>query len=565
MMNFEINSSDLEELLERVQSKIEHNDYEIIKAITQSYQQTYSLLQEKNISIKKLKTMIFGSKTEKKNPDPSAVDNHEPSSNLDKSEPDEDTKLEPESTLNENSKKEQEAVTQGHQKPLKVKKQKPGHGHLGAVDYPGADRCYIKHDSLSPGDQCPKCRNAKLYTKPSLVFVKIHGQAPLGATIIEHESLRCALCGEVFNAPKSEATSEKYDHTAVAMMALLKYGTGMPFHRLEKLQFSLGIPLPESSQWDVLKYKLPVFRILFHILINESAYADLIYIDDTPAKILEDMGKRAEKYIEEHGKPDHRKGMFTTGVIACSKNKPVITLFFTGHKHAGENLARVLEERPPTLSPPILMCDALSRNTPSQISIILARCFAHARRKFHEIQDSFPLQCHKILTITSYIYDIDRITKAQKMSDQERLIYHQLFSGPAIEQLEKFFKDLNDDKGIEPSNCLGKAVTYCLNHWRGLTLFLREPGAPLDNNICERALKMAILNRKNAYFYRSKLGAEAGDIFMTFIQTCTINKINPAQYLATVLEYQEHVLKNPSEWLPWNYTDAQISLKKMVS
>ena len=66
-------------------------------------------------------------------------------------------------------------------------------------------------------------------------------------------------------------------------------------------------------------------------------------------------------------------------------------------------------------------------------------------------------------------------------------------------------------KQVEPNSGLGKAITYLLRHWKGLTAFLREAGAPLDNNLCERALKRAVLHRKNALFYRTLHGAEAGD------------------------------------------------------
>ena len=572
MSNIEITSDELAGLLGRVQPNVEPKDYELIKAIIQSYQETYALLQEKNISIKKLKAIIFGTKTEKKNPAPLPPDNKKETSSLDqpetnhgnepttKTETDADAETETETEKKTEISPEKNSKNEG-EIPKPNKKKKAGHGHLGASDYTGADICCIKHDSLSPGDLCPICNKAKLYAKPPLVFVKISGQAPLGATVYKIDSLRCALCGEVFNASKPQM--DRFDPSAVAMIAQLKYGTGMPFHRLENMQSSLGIPLPESTQWDAIQSQIHVFRALYLSLICTAAAAELIYIDDTPAKILESMGKRLEKNVEKHGEPDHRKGMFATGVIACPQNKPVVTLYFTGHKHAGENLTRVLEKRSPLLPPPILMCDALSRNTPFQLVLLLARCFAHARRKFQEIQNDYPLHCHKILTIMSYIYNIDRLSKIQKMSDQERLINHQLFSGPAIRQLEKIFKDLIDAKVVQPNSSLGKAIAYCHNHWTGLTLFLREPGAPLDNNICEQALKLFILNRKNAYFYRSLKGAEAGDIFMSLIKTCNINKINPVEYLTKVLENKELVLKNPSEWMPWNYTDA-MTVKKMI-
>jgi transposase len=102
---------------------------------------------------------------------------------------------------------------------------------------------------------------------------------------------------------------------------------------------------------------------------------------------------------------------------------------------------------------------------------------------------------------------------------------------------------------------LGDAIRYMLNHWEPLTLFLREPGAPLENNICERALKIFILHRKNAYFYKTKNGARVGDLFMSLIHTAELNRVNPFDYLVELLRHAEDVAETPAAWLPWNYTD----------
>ena len=102
----------------------------------------------------------------------------------------------------------------------------------------------------------------------------------------------------------------------------------------------------------------------------------------------------------------------------------------------------------------------------------------------------------------------------------------------------------------------GQAITYLLNHWARLTLFLRQPGAPLDNNLCERALKKAILHRKNALFYKTSNGAHVGDLFMSLIHTCELEGVNPFQYLTALQHHPDAVAVHPTAWLPWNYQDA---------
>ena len=90
---------------------------------------------------------------------------------------------------------------------------------------------------------------------------------------------------------------------------------------------------------------------------------------------------------------------------------------------------------------------------------------------------------------------------------------------------------LLDSRRTEPNSRLGKAIQYMLRHWKALTLFLRTAGAPLDNNICERSLKRAILHRKNSLFYKTLNGAQVGDLYMSLIHTCELNGANPFDYL----------------------------------
>jgi hypothetical protein len=112
----------------------------------------------------------------------------------------------------------------------------------------------------------------------------------------------------------------------------------------------------------------------------------------------------------------------------------------------------------------------------------------------------------------------------------------------------------------EPNSGLGKAMSYLLNHWTKLTLFLSQPGAPIDNNIVERALKKAILNRRNAFFYKTLNGAHTGDLFMSLIHTCELNGANPFDYLTELLRHAEELKQRPSEWMPWNFRETLMRL-----
>ena len=147
------------------------------------------------------------------------------------------------------------------------------------------------------------------------------------------------------------------------------------------------------------------------------------------------------------------------------------------------------------------------------------------------------------------------------MSDDERLAYHQEHSGPIMEGLEKYLRSALDEHKVEPNSSLGDAIRYTLDHWIKLTMFLKIPGAPLDNNICERAMKKAILHRKNAYFFRTKNGAFVGDLFMTLIHTTELNDENPFEYLVALLDNADRLAQEPERWMPWNFRETLATLE----
>ena len=247
-----------------------------------------------------------------------------------------------------------------------------------------------------------------------------------------------------------------------------------------------------------------------------------------------------------------RKGVFTSGIVSILEDHR-IALFFTGHNHAGENLAAVLQQRAGELAPPIQMCDALSRNMPEALEVILANCLSHGRRRFVEVAMNFPQECRYVLEFLKDVYWNDAEAKRRGFSDEQRLDWHQAQSGPKMAELQNWLTEQIEQRQVEPNSGLGEAITYMRKHWEALTLFLRQPGAPLDNNICERSLKKEILHRKNAYFYKTQNGARVGDLFMSLIHTCELNDVNPFDYLTQVQKHAEAVASSPADWMPWTY------------
>jgi len=420
-----------------------------------------------------------------------------------------------------------------------------GHGRYSAAMFSGAARVAIPHAQLHSGDRCPECRRGKVYgMKEPATLVKFIGRPPLEATIYERERLRCNACGLIYQADGVDAPGpHKYDETAVAMIALLKYGTGVPFHRLERLQKQLGMPLAATTQWDLMASAAERIRPGLEELIRQAAQGGVIHNDDTGMRIL-----RLQREPD-----DERTGTFTSGIVSRIGDWS-IALFFTGWKHAGENLAEVLKRRARELPPLIQMSDALSRNTPKVegIELLQANCLAHGRRQVVEVINHFPEECRYVLETLREVFRHDALARERGLSAEERLRFHQEHSKPLMEALHDWVEMQLSEHKTEPNSGLGKAITYLLNHWPKLTLFLRQAGAPLENNIAERALKKAILNRKNALFYKTPNGASVGDLFMSLIHTCELNGANPFDYLTELQRHSEELRRSPSEWMPWN-------------
>ncbi len=232
-----------------------------------------------------------------------------------------------------------------------------------------------------------------------------------------------------------ERVFESYEYVAgliqeksmsIAMIGLLKYGSGLPFNRLEGLQGNLEIPLPASTQWDVVHSFSILLKPVFDEFLRQAAAGEVLYHDDTTVKILALMGERrgGPTCGRCPAEDSDRSGLYTSGVVS-TRDGHRIALFFSSQKHADENLADVLKRRSAELDTPIQMCDALSRNMPKELETIVANCLAHARRQFVELHDLFPEECRFVLESFKVVYQNDATARQQGLSAAERLAFHQ--------------------------------------------------------------------------------------------------------------------------------------------
>jgi hypothetical protein len=522
----ELSPEQVDSLIERVKSRrLDEKDYEILIGIIETVLLLYQTLSQKSHSIQRLLRRIFGIKTESAK-----------------------------NVLKDSSEGQAKETVSGERPEAAPKEEgggKKGHGRNGVDCYQGLERVKVAHGTLKAGDRCTLCPKGKVYkTSTPATIIRMTGCAPVGGKIYELERLKCSLCGAVFTAdPPEDVGDEKYDAQAGSIICVLKYGAGLPFYRLEKLQESLSVPLPASTQWDIAEGVADLVHPAFSELIRQAAQGELVQNDDTTGRVISLM-KEISK--EEKGS---RTGIFTTGVLSTCEGKK-IALFFTGRKHAGENLTDVLEKRASGLPAPLQMSDGLNRNTPQGHKTIECNCLTHARRNFVEVSSSFPEECRYLVETLGKVYHNDDIAKEKKMSPEERLEFHKTESSPLMDELKNWANDQIAQKKVEPNSGLGGAIQYMIKRWDKLTRFLQVPGAPLDNNLCEQILKRAILHRKNSLFFRTEHGAYIGDLFMSLITTCSLCGVNPFEYITILQQHSSELFKEPRKWMPWNYKDA---------
>ena len=260
----ELPRNEVEDLLQRAAGALDPEDYRLIKAVVESYAYLTDLVEDKGTTIQRLRKLLFGASSEKTRA-------------VFETPPPDTAHATPLATSSDSA-----AATATPPAAVSPAPRK-GHGRHGAADYAGATKIPVSHTSLHAGNACPECQRGTVYESAHPgVLVRFAGQAPLHAQIYELQKLRCNLCGHVFTAkPPPGVGNEKYEATAGSMLALLKYGSGLPFHRLEELQASLGLPLPAATQWDIVHDLAERIEPVYDELIRKAAQGEVLFNDDS--------------------------------------------------------------------------------------------------------------------------------------------------------------------------------------------------------------------------------------------------------------------------------------------
>ena len=439
---------------------------------------------------------------------------------------------------------------------------RPGTGRLGAEAYAGATRVECRHEELSVGQRCPVCGQGNLYPLPAGVERRIDGNALLSAVRYELEKRRCSAGGEIFTAGLPEGVGEeKYSAQARAVLAVSRYDLGVAGYRLQGYQTMLGVPVPDATQWDEIEVAGDCAYKVFEQMEREAAQGEVIFQDDTAVRILSLMKENRDLIAQAQGlsNPKERTGMHTTA-LAVQVGEHTAMLYDSSRRHAGENLQRLLDKRQAGLAKPLAMSDALRSNEVADESILIrCHCLAHGRRKFSDLEAVFPHECQVVREVIRQVFDHDEQTRVNQMSPEARLAHHQAYSQPLMNGLKGWLDKQIDDYLVEPNSALGKAITSMQGHWTTLTRFLTTPGAPIDNTLAERLLKLCIRQRKNSLFYQNPHSAYIASVLTSLIATCIYAGVNAVEYLVALQEHRHEVFLAPAAWLPWAYAASQAS------
>jgi transposase len=417
-------------------------------------------------------------------------------------------------------------------------------------NYKGAVTHDLKPEYVQSGDICRCCSKGRLYDSEERKLLQFTGSAPVEVTRYKKQVLRCNACGAMV---MNNANITKWTHSSRSSIVLQKTH-GMPFNRLSKLQGLSGIPIAASTLWQqCLELWDEVGSYIYDELLSIAVECNSFNVDDTGAKILEVI--KANKLLP--GK--ERRWCNTTTICARTENDEALVLYITSNKHAGENIAPILQKRQNKRDYIQLITDASSNNKPVLEEnyawlldqIITIYCLAHGQRKFTDIEQHYPEECGYFLIQTRAIYHNEHQCKSY--SPEEKLKYHQEHSSRYINNIYNKIEELVSEKEIEPNSALGKAMKYWLNNKEGLTQFLRVAVISLDNNWAERSLRALILQRKNSFFFKTKKSAKILSGLHSIVKTCEENGINVFGYLNWLQDNWIKVRKNSRYYTPFAY------------
>ena len=562
----ELSLKEEEELKNRIKSNnLSEDDIKIILSLISLNNWLQETLANAKMTISKLRN-LFGFKKEsrKKNSDKDTKKGSGSDSN--DSEANEEASSDSDTSNTTENREETNQLKDNHsEEHPKGWDEGKNHGRYSVDDYHGCNTYKINFDDPTIiGGFCPECKEhntqAKLKKEEDRSVIFLTGTPLISCDRYDRECYRCTLYDNYFVAPLPERLVEmpKYSPESITTIAIHHYFGGLPFHRLETMQKAQGVPLSDSTQYDLMSnmHENSVKPVV-DVLKSHAANGEAIAYDDTSGRIIEQI-------IKNKHSPKDKQSVHATALMSHYQGH-IIYLYSTDTNTAGKTFKNMIENRD-VEQPFLTMSDALSSNFPDLdesliIKWIICLCLSHSRRRFYQLFEKGDKDAAFVLDIIGKVYEHDRYCKDHQLTPEARLAYHQAHSQPLMEALHTWLNNLLLHKHVEPNSEMGRAIKYLLKRWEHFTQFYRIVGAILDNNPCEQAIKILIRYRKESIFYKTFLGAMVGDDMMSLIVTAYHSRVNIFDYLNALQYFQSDVERNPSAWVPWEYEKTREKLQ----
>jgi len=416
----------------------------------------------------------------------------------------------------------------------------------------------IVHDLPDDEKPCPCCGTLR-----EVIGEEVSEQldyVPAKVKVIEHVRLKylCKACErqaaaggpQIATATKPLAPIEK----GLAAPGLLsyvivsKYADHLPLHRLEKILKRHRIDIARSTMCDWMRQAAEALGPLYDLMTQHVLASKVIHTDDTPVDVQDRRQRKT------------RKGRFW--VYLGDRSHPQVVFDYTPNRRRdgpmsfldgwGKNDIRYLQ------------ADAFGGYDGIYAghaggTVVEVACWAHARRKFYEARHSDHTHSAQALAYIKLLYEVEQ--DAAALPPRARAAVRQERSAPILVEFRKWLRDLQAVHGgpVLPKSPMGEAITYAVNQWTALCVYLLDGDLAIDNNASENALRRIAVGRKNWLFAGSDAGGRAAATLFSLIATCRRHGVEPFAYLKDVLtRIAAHPAKDLADLLPdrWASRDA---------
>ncbi len=340
--------------------------------------------------------------------------------------------------------------------------------------------------------------------------------------ILKHrrQKYRCRCNEQVMTAPgpAKHIPGGRYSVDFAVHVAEQKYLDHLPLERQVKAMSRAGLETTSQTLWDQINVLARILEPTYRALCKMVLEQGMVYADETFWRNHENKG--TSKWWTWCVASDD----IATYRILSSRSQKAAKKVLSGF----EGVA---------MTDGYTAYQSLARSSPN---LRLAHCWAHVRRKFLEAADFNRELSEQAVGLINRLFEIEReVPRAgpDATNDERKRILElrrklrQEKSKPVVKELLEWAG--RHDGAVLPQSKLGKAISYMLKLWQGLTLFLEDPRVPLDNNAAERALRGVVVGRKNHYGSKSKRGTEVAAIFYTLFETAKLSGLgDPGAYVA---------------------------------